>query len=232
MILTNIVLFILILYSLGLLRHQISLLFQGISLLVFNSYTPGVILYSIFFLPGVIIHEMSHMLTAEILGVRTGRINIFPTEIKPGHIKMGSVESVKADPFREILIGIAPLVVSIILIFLLSFYLYSGIPMVLLILILYLIFTFANTMFSSKEDMRSFWFIPLPVIAIIGIIYIFKISVDIAKISGLFDNYLILLNKALGLCLILDIFFLITVNILKVIIEKVTGKVLLRKTTN
>ncbi len=80
--------------------------------------------------------------------------------------------------------------------------------------------------------MRSFWFIPLPVIAIIGIIYIFKISVDIAKISGLFDNYLILLNKALGLCLILDIFFLITVNILKVIIEKVTGKVLLRKTTN
>ena len=50
----------------------------GVSYLVSKSHQFGIMLYSLIYLPGTIIHELSHFFSAAILGVRTGNISIFP----------------------------------------------------------------------------------------------------------------------------------------------------------
>lgn len=67
-------------------------------------------LFSLLFLPGVMLHEASHYLTAKILGVRTGRFTVIPQAVKDGGLILGSVEVEKTDILRDSLIGLAPIV--------------------------------------------------------------------------------------------------------------------------
>ena len=67
-------------------------------------------LFSLLFLPGVMLHEASHYLTAKILGVRTGRFTVIPQTVKDGGLVLGSVEVEKTDILRDSLIGLAPIV--------------------------------------------------------------------------------------------------------------------------
>jgi len=67
-------------------------------------------LFSLLFLPGVMLHEASHYLTAKILGVRTGRFTVIPQAVKDGGLVLGSVEVEKTDILRDSLIGLAPIV--------------------------------------------------------------------------------------------------------------------------
>jgi hypothetical protein len=53
-------------------------------------------IYFVVFLPGIVIHELSHWLTALLLGVRGG-------------MRLGSVTIKSVDPLRNSLIGLAPL---------------------------------------------------------------------------------------------------------------------------
>lgn len=67
-------------------------------------------LFSLLFLPGVLLHETSHYLTAKILGVRTGRFTVIPQAVKEGGLVLGSVEVEKTDILRDSLIGLAPII--------------------------------------------------------------------------------------------------------------------------
>ena len=67
-------------------------------------------LFSLLFLPGVMLHEASHYLTAKILGVRTGRFTVIPQAVKDGGLVLGSVEVEKTDILRDSVIGLAPIV--------------------------------------------------------------------------------------------------------------------------
>ena len=67
-------------------------------------------LFSLLFLPGIMLHEASHYLTAKILGVRTGRFTVIPQAVKDGGLVLGSVEVEKTDILRDSLIGLAPIV--------------------------------------------------------------------------------------------------------------------------
>ena len=67
-------------------------------------------LFSLLVLPGVMLHEASHYLTAKILGVRTGRFTVIPQAVKDGGLVLGSVEVEKTDILRDSLIGLAPIV--------------------------------------------------------------------------------------------------------------------------
>ena len=60
-------------------------------------------------LPGTLLHEVSHWLAANLLGVRTGRMQIGPQPTATGAVRFGALEYVRPDPLRESLIGVAPL---------------------------------------------------------------------------------------------------------------------------
>ncbi len=77
-----------------------------------GSRSVALIIYSTILLPGVLLHELSHWLSAALLGVRTGRISLFPSVRPDGRLQLGAVEYYRAglDPIRESIIGAAPLV--------------------------------------------------------------------------------------------------------------------------
>src|ERR1044071_4299608 len=68
--------------------------------------------FSIIFLPGVFLHEFSHVVMAKILRVPTGRFSIFPRSLPDGRLQLGFVETGRADIVRDSLIGAAPLIVG------------------------------------------------------------------------------------------------------------------------
>ena len=119
---------------------------------------------SFLFLPGVIIHELSHMLAAVILFVPVGNMEFSPKN-NEGGLKLGSIEIAKTDPIRRSIIGFAPvfvgfmIVVGIVYLFMhnISFFQDKGphVAGVALLAVGYLLFAVSNTMFSSKADMQG-----------------------------------------------------------------------------
>lgn len=113
---------------------------------------------SILFLPGTIVHELSHLLVAGILMVPVGEIDLLP-EVDGQQVKLGSVQIGHTDPFRRMLIGVAPLILGLSALVGLIYFnkesLSSFSPLWLSILVIYLLFQITNTMFSSKKDLEG-----------------------------------------------------------------------------
>lgn len=84
---------------------------QGVMLLLANDEEIALWLYAILLLPGVALHELSHAVTAAILGVKIGRINILPRRAGK-RIQLGFVPVQETDVVRASLIGVAPLVIG------------------------------------------------------------------------------------------------------------------------
>lgn len=121
--------------------------------------------------PGTIVHELSHLFVAEILGVRTGKLSLIPEYVEEHRVQAGSVQVAHSDPFRRTIIGMAPLFVGIITVTLLSSYLAQLFPQALLaaesadrlknpIIYMfaisgYLLYAISNNMFPSQEDMKG-----------------------------------------------------------------------------
>lgn len=83
---------------------------QAIFLLLTRRPMLSIGLFSLLFLPGVLVHELSHWLVARLLRVRTGRFSILPQVLPGGHVRLGYVETVRSDYLRDALIGMAPLI--------------------------------------------------------------------------------------------------------------------------
>lgn len=68
---------------------------------------------AILLFPGTVIHELSHMFVAEILGVRTGKLTLVPEAIEESteEIRTGTVAIAQTDPVRRTVIGLAPVLV-------------------------------------------------------------------------------------------------------------------------
>ena len=139
--------------------------FQGMyDVLVFSgvSRNSSVKILAFIFLPGTLLHELSHFLAAEGLGVRAGGFTILPKDEGRG-IKMGSVKVEKTDPIRSFFIGIAPLVTGILFLSAIFFgieYAQSqNLPfrfeLILYVAGGYSLFVIVNMMFSSKKDLEA-----------------------------------------------------------------------------
>ncbi len=147
---------------------------------IFRSQRVAITLISLFFLPGVFIHEMAHLLVAELLQVQTHGIEFTP-ELSGNSLKMGSVQVERSDIIRRLIIGIAPLIVgSSILtgaLFLLSnTFSYttifsSGLSIGITIAALLVIFMITNTMFSSKKDVEGLFEFLLILSILVGASY-------------------------------------------------------------
>ncbi len=86
---------------------------QGLTYAVTGN--PGCAVRMLFFilLPGVALHEASHWLVANLIGVRTGKVSIGLGKMRGKHFSLGSVTVEKSDPLRESLIGVAPFIFGI-----------------------------------------------------------------------------------------------------------------------
>jgi hypothetical protein len=134
-------------------------------------------LYALLLLPGVVIHEGSHWLTARLLRMRTGRISLWPNLQGNRTLRLGYVETERVDFLRSSLVGIAPLIAGIVALLVLgqralhidalglalaggeydlarqSAAQVLGTPWAALWI--YLVFAVSNSMFPSASDRRS-----------------------------------------------------------------------------
>jgi hypothetical protein len=88
------------------LQHEI----QSIFLLITHQPEISIALFSLLFLPGVLLHETSHFLMAHMLGVKTGRFSLIPKKLGNGRLQLGYVETASTDFVRDALIGAAPII--------------------------------------------------------------------------------------------------------------------------
>ena len=104
--------FLLILVPLIILQRLLHREIQAVFLILTRDPRLTMGIFSILFLPGVFLHELSHFVLAKILGVRTGKFSIFPQSLPDGRLQLGYVETARSDAVRDSLIGAAPLIVG------------------------------------------------------------------------------------------------------------------------
>ncbi len=100
--------FVLTLLPLALLQRLLHREIQAVILILSRSPEFTIAFFSFIFLPGVLLHELSHYLMALILGVGTARFSLIPHILPGGRLQLGYVETAKTDVFRDSLIGAAP----------------------------------------------------------------------------------------------------------------------------
>ena len=104
--------FLLILVPLIVLQRLLHREIQAVFLILTRDIRLTMGIFSMLFLPGVFLHELSHFVMAKLLRVRTGRFSIFPQSLPDGRLQLGYVETVRSDIIRDSLIGAAPLIVG------------------------------------------------------------------------------------------------------------------------
>ncbi|KKW02867.1 MAG: putative membrane protein [Candidatus Beckwithbacteria bacterium GW2011_GWC2_49_11] len=220
-ILTAILLY---LSSRALIGHLIKLLMR-----LTHSQEATVNLLFFFLLPGVFLHEFSHILSAELLRVPTGELSLKP-QLREGELRLGSAQIAATDPIRLTLIGTAPFVVGLIVLYLLIRVglnlnlaenllsqlqtLSAFLPFYRLALTLYLVFAIANTMFSSPSDLQA---AGVPVVLILILLGVFKLAnLNLpAAIPQFTANLFWLLASLFALILILNLALLLPLRFLK-----------------
>ncbi|MDD5415889.1 MAG: hypothetical protein PHE48_02680 [Candidatus Daviesbacteria bacterium] len=120
-----------------------------------RSHRVVVHILALIFLPGTIIHELAHLLFAGVVLVPVGEMNVLP-EIEEKGVKLGSVQIGYTDPLRRMIVGVAPVLLGMILIFSIFLLVKIGTsPWWQVILAIYLLFEIGNTMFSSRKDIEG-----------------------------------------------------------------------------
>lgn len=168
--------------------------------------------------PGTVIHELSHLFTAEILGVRTGKLTLIPKWIDGDNIHAGSVQVSHTDPFRRTIIGLSPVFTGIAAVTFLSMQLTKMIPEIqqtlatpqplsnpalyLFLLLGYLLFAISNNMFSSKEDLHGVFPVLIVLGLILGTTYAAGFRLELTDaVLNTFENILRTLTRHLGIVL-------------------------------
>lgn len=82
------------------------------AIFLISTRSPGITVgaFSLIFFPGIFLHELSHLLVAKLLGVRTGKFSLIPEPMPDGRLQLGYVEAAQSDIFRDSLVGAAPLI--------------------------------------------------------------------------------------------------------------------------
>ncbi len=104
--------FILMLVPLIIVQRLLHREIQAVFLILTRDTRVTMGIFSMLFLPGVFLHELSHFVMAKILRVRTGKFSIFPQSLPDGRLQLGYVETARSDVLRDSLIGAAPLIVG------------------------------------------------------------------------------------------------------------------------
>jgi membrane-associated protease RseP (regulator of RpoE activity) len=171
----------LLLLSRWITRHM-----QGIGYLLSGDGHIALVLYFLLMLPGVLVHELCHVLTAWLLRVPVRRFSIGLRQKGRGdRVSLGSVDIADADALRSSLIGLAPLIGGCAIILLIGRHVadidslppfgdsgsWSGVRLAYgtpdFWLWVYLLLAVGNAMLPSAAD-RSSWGIALGFVGFVG----------------------------------------------------------------
>lgn len=178
--------FLIFLLELGVLFFVSRSLTKSLSQVLFfmtKSRSVATTVIALLFFPGVVIHELSHMLTAGILFVPVGDIDLMPKLREDGELKLGSVMIGQTDIFRRALIGLAPLLVGLAIILGVPFLLQGQEPIFYSAVAVYLLFEVGNTMFSSNKDLEGMAELVIVLALIVLAFYIvnFRLPIDVVS---------------------------------------------------
>ena len=228
------------------LNRWISTHVQGVAFLLTGSKQAATWLFWVLFLPGTFLHELSHWLTAILLGVRTGQFSLWPKTKRKGELQMGAVQVEVSDPFRHSLIGLAPLIFGSIAVLLIGRWLnvdtvaiafatgnleimWQAVIITLSLpdiwLWLYLIFAVSNAMLPSASDRESWWSVVLYLC--LGLILVIWLDVTPALSSDLQGFGLAVLTSLFSAFIItvaVDILFITIIFILETFLELLLGR--------
>lgn len=204
------------------------------------------VLFSILFLPGILMHELSHYVMAKLLRVRTGRISIVPRPLADRRLQLGFVETGKSDIVRDAIIGAAPLLSGGLLVA------YIGLRKLDLLTIwgeyingnnndwsqmfqniyqkpdfwlwIYLIFTVSSTMLPSRSD-RKAW---LPIMLILSTLYLMSVLIGagpwlMVNVAPYIHWVLWSLTIVFSISIIIHFCFWVPSMILRILMQKFTG---------
>mgnify|MGYP001587100853 CR=1 FL=1 len=179
-------------------------------------------LLSFLFLPGVIIHELSHLLVASVLLVPVGNMEFTPKKSQNG-VKLGSIEIAKTDPIRRSIIGFAPVLTGLGIIIGLTYLFANNSSIVQIIepnvmwkigigvFIVYLIFAVSNTMFLSKRDMEGTVDIIVTLLIIAILLYFLGLRVPLSWILVFLESNIEIVKRSTLFLLapiVIDLFIL------------------------
>jgi hypothetical protein len=212
----------------------------------------AIYLFQILLLPGVILHELSHLLVARLLGVRIRKVSLQP-QVQGEKIQMGAVVMDKPDFFRGLLIGLAPLILGSATVVLIGHYVFDvntvidaakandghGLTRAVRAAFeahdawiwLYLIFAVSNAMLPSESDREAVW----PMVAFFTIITggVALAGWGPALLSSLSEpaeTALSLLSVAFGITLCVDLIFAVVILLLRGSASLLTGRTLEKPT--
>ncbi len=135
---------------------------------------------SFIYLPGTIIHELSHYFMALLLNANPHEVSIFPV-IEDKKVRLGHViyEKKRGEFIRPILIGIAPFFGALAVLWLIIYSRqFPGDEIWQTIFFGYLILTTTANMFSSKQDLVDIGYLVPVGILILFILYLNPISIS------------------------------------------------------
>jgi hypothetical protein len=169
---------------------------------------------ALMFFPGTFLHEVSHLVMAQILGLPTGRVRLIPY-FEDNRLVLGSIPIAHVSQWKTTLTGVAPFITGS---FLLAGILYMGTSTQSLSPLAYLglgysIFVLINTLFPSNADLKGAWKIGVIIVAfaIAGIV----LGVKVPTIPEKIEIMLELLTKMAIIPIVLDGVLLALIKILK-----------------
>ena len=172
------------------LTRWLNLHLQGLGLLLSGNEQTAMLLHYLVLLPGILLHEISHLLAAKLVGVKTRSFSLQPKASRGGTVRFGAVTVAKSDPFRESWIGLAPLLTGTAGILLLAQWQFGveSLPALSVesvwqtllaslqapdaLLGLYTIFAISNSMWPSESDRQPWRAVLLFLVLAVGLVFI------------------------------------------------------------
>jgi len=220
---------------------------RGVAYLLTGRQSWAVIIYALILFPGVLLHELSHWLFANLLGVRTGAVSLLPRQLGDGSIQLGYVEYFRRrglDPIRESLIGGAPLITGTAAILLIGIRVFdvpglaqavgsgeiAGLTEALGALFstpdffvwLYLLFAISNAMLPSPSDRRAWPAFILVLLLGAGLVYLLQLQdVLVAGLSGPVTTLFGFLGLAFTLAAGVDLVFIFAIYAVESVVSRI-----------
>lgn len=212
---------------------------QGLVLLLTGNPRIATAAYDLLVLPGVVLHELSHLVVALLLGVRVRRVNLFQFR-QINDPRQGEVVIDRVDHLRLSLIGAAPLFGGIAALALLVRWL--ALPPIAFDLAifgqlrsfagdwisaigLYLVVAIANTMFPSAADRKAWWAVGVGVASVGAILLLFGVRLEVPPTwLAATVSYADRLRSLLLPVIAIDLVCLAIIVLLEVLVGRVRGR--------
>jgi len=238
--------FVIMLVPLIFLQRLLHREIQSVFLIVSRDARITMGIFSIIFLPGVFLHELSHFVMAKILRVPTGRFSIFPQSLPDGRLQLGYVETGRADIVRDSLIGAAPLIIGTLFVAYVAIYRFEmrvmwdvlrngqfslfwmgarALPNVRDFYVwFYLVFAVSSTMMPSESD-RHAW---LELVISVGVLFSITLLVGagpwmLSNIAPRISSFLGFVAVIFGLINFVHVLLILPTALLHKLLARVTG---------